>query len=154
MLHMYQKQNWLRAYRDRVVGSSDECDEKGQHHVDEEWDEGVKVDLAEDPHQCPTLFHLRKCHKHVVAIDQREEALRHHGQWAELWTKTFSIKPEREKCFKLLTTNFKKEPALRPIAVRKQRHWWFQVLVYEIWRLEHRWTTVPSHHFPIILFFL
>lgn len=65
----------MRSYRNSVVGSSDECDEKGQHHVDEEGDKGVKVDLAEDPHQRTALLHLRKCHKHVVAVYQREEAL-------------------------------------------------------------------------------
>lgn len=106
-----QKQNGLRAYHNRVVGSSDECNEEGQHHVDEEWDEGVKVDLAEDPHQCPTLFHLRKRHKHVVAVDQREEALRHHGQRAELRSKTLPLMPEREE-----GQNLERDPALRSLA--------------------------------------
>lgn len=65
----------MKLYHDGVVGSSDECDEEGQHHVDKEGDEGVKVDLAEDPHQCAALLHLRERHKHVVAVDQREQAL-------------------------------------------------------------------------------
>lgn len=69
---------------DGVIGSSDECDEERQHHVDEERDEGVKVDLAEDPHQRTAVLHLRKSHKHVVSVDQREQALRHHRQRAEL----------------------------------------------------------------------
>lgn len=69
---------------DSVVGSGDECDEEGQHHVDEERDEGVQVDLAKDPHQRTAVLHLGKCHKHVISIYQREQALRHHGQGAEL----------------------------------------------------------------------
>lgn len=58
----------LEAYHNGVVGSGDECDEKGQHHVDEERDKGVQIDLAEDPHHRPTLFHLSERYKHVVSI--------------------------------------------------------------------------------------
>lgn len=67
-----------------VVGSGDERDEEGQHHVDEEGDEGVEVDLAEDPHQRATVLHLSERDKHVVPVDQRKQALRHHGQGAKL----------------------------------------------------------------------
>lgn len=65
----------LRLGHNCVVGSSDERDEEGQHHVDEEGDEGVKVDLAEDPHQCAALLYLSKGYKHVVPIDQRKQTL-------------------------------------------------------------------------------
>lgn len=64
-----------KAYHNRIIGSGDECNEEGQHHVDEERDKGVKVDLAEDPHHCPTLLHLSKRYKHVVSVYQREQAL-------------------------------------------------------------------------------
>ena len=74
----------MKAYHNGVVGSGDECDEEGQNHVDEEGNEGVKVHLAEDPHQCAALLHLSKRYKHVVSVDQREQALRHRGQGAEL----------------------------------------------------------------------
>ena len=71
-------------YHDGVVGSGDECDEEGQHHVDEEGDDGVEVDLTEDPHQGAASLHLRERHKHVVPVDEREQALGHRGQGAEL----------------------------------------------------------------------
>ena len=83
---MKQEGNWMKAYHNGVVGSGDERDEEGQHHVDEQRDKGVKVDLAEDPHQRAALLHLGERYKHVVSVDQREEALRHHGQGAELYT--------------------------------------------------------------------
>ena len=72
---------------DGVVGSSDECDEETQHHVDEEADEGVEVELGEEPHQATaTLLGLHGCerHKHVVPVDERKQTLRNHGQRAEL----------------------------------------------------------------------
>ena len=74
-------------YHDGVVGSGDECDEEGQHHVDEEGDEGVEVDLTEDPHQGAAPLHLSKRHKHVVPVDEREQALGNRGQGAELGRK-------------------------------------------------------------------
>lgn len=69
---------------DGLVGSCDEGNEQRQHHVYEEGDEGVEVDLAEQPHQRAGLLHLGERHKHVVAVDEGEEALGHHGQGAEL----------------------------------------------------------------------
>lgn len=63
------------AYRDGVVCSGDQSDEEGEHHVDEQRDEGVKVDLAEDPHQRAALLHLSKRHKHVVSVDERKQTL-------------------------------------------------------------------------------
>lgn len=72
---------------DGVVGTGDECNEETQHHVDEEADEGVEVELGEEPHQAAvTLLGLHgcECHKHVVSVDEREETLGHHGQRAEL----------------------------------------------------------------------
>lgn len=62
-------------YHNGVVGSGDECDEEGQHHVDEEGDEGVEVDLAEDPHQRAAPLHLSERDEHVVSVDQRKQAL-------------------------------------------------------------------------------
>lgn len=65
----------MKPYHNSVVGSGDECNEEGQHHVDEERDEGVEVDLAENPDQRPALLHLSKRYKHVISVDQREQAL-------------------------------------------------------------------------------
>lgn len=58
---------------DGVIGASDECNEEAQHHVDEEADEGVQVELGEEPHQAASTLlglHGRKRHKHVVAVDE------------------------------------------------------------------------------------
>lgn len=60
---------------DGLVGSCNEGDEQRQHHVYEEGDEGVQVHLAEQPHQRAGLLHLSERHKHVVAVDEGEEAL-------------------------------------------------------------------------------
>lgn len=73
---------------DGVVGTSDERDEETQHHVDEETDEGVEVELGEEPDEAAASLlrlHRRECHEHVVPVDEREQALRYHGQRAELW---------------------------------------------------------------------
>ncbi len=80
------KNYWMKPYHNGVVGSRDECNEEGQHHVDEEGDKGVEVDLAEDPHQRAAVLHLSKRYKHVVPVDQRKQALWHHGQGAKLYT--------------------------------------------------------------------
>lgn len=82
----------MKPYHNGVVGSGDQRDEEGQHHVDEQRDKGVKVDLAEDPHQRAALLHLGERYKHVVSVDQREEALGHHGQGAELYTQHTLLK--------------------------------------------------------------
>lgn len=66
-------------YLDGLVRSGDEGDEQRQDHVDEERDEGVQVDLAEEPHQRAAHLHLGERHKHVVTVDEGEQALRHHG---------------------------------------------------------------------------
>jgi len=76
------------AYHDGVVGPGDEGDEERQHHVDEEGDEGVQVHLAEDPHQRAAVLHLREGDEHVIAVDQGEQTLGHHGERAELHTHT------------------------------------------------------------------
>lgn len=78
---------WAGADLDGVVGSSDERDEEAQHHVDEEADEGVEVELGEEPDEAaPALLslHCGERHEHVVPVDEREQALRHHGQRAKL----------------------------------------------------------------------
>lgn len=82
----YNKETKQQLYHDGVISSGDECDEEWQHHVDEEGNEGVKVDLAEGPHQRAAVLHLSECYKHVVSIDQRKQALWHHGQGAKLDT--------------------------------------------------------------------
>lgn len=71
---------------DHLVGASDEGDEERQHHVDEHRDEGVEVGPAEVPHQAVLVLELREGGKHVVAIQQREQALRHATQLLELQT--------------------------------------------------------------------
>lgn len=64
-----------KLYLDGLVGSCDEGNEQRQHHVYEEGDEGVQVDLAEQPHHRAGLLHLGERHKHVVAVNEGEEAL-------------------------------------------------------------------------------
>jgi len=76
--------SYVLSYLDSLVSSGDERDKQRQHHVDEEGDEGVQVHLAEQPHQSAALLHLRERHKHVVPVDEGEEALGHHGQRTEL----------------------------------------------------------------------
>lgn len=78
----------VRSHLDGLVGAGDEGDEEAEDHVDEEADEGVQVDLAEEPHQVTVLLHLGEGDEHIVPVDEREEALRHHGKGAELgWDK-------------------------------------------------------------------
>lgn len=58
---------------DGVIGAGDECNEEAQHHVDEEADEGVEVQLGEEPHQAAVTLlglHGRERHKHVVSVDE------------------------------------------------------------------------------------
>lgn len=71
-------------YRDHLVGAGDEGDEERQHHVDEHGDEGVEVGAAEVPHQAVLVFELRKRGEHVIAVQQREQALGHAVQLLEL----------------------------------------------------------------------
>lgn len=67
-----------------LIGSCDESNKQRQNHVDEERYEAVQVNLAEQPHQSTALLHPRKRHEHVVPVNKGEQALRHHGQGAEL----------------------------------------------------------------------
>ena len=69
---------------DGLVGVGDEGDEEAEHHVDEEGDEGVEVDSAEQPHQVRLVPHGFEGGVHVVAVDEREETLRHLVQGSEL----------------------------------------------------------------------
>lgn len=71
---------------DHLVGASDEGDEERQHHVDEHRDEGVEVEPAEVPHQAVLVLELCEGGEHVVAIQQREQALCHATQLLELQT--------------------------------------------------------------------
>ena len=71
-------------YLDGLVRPGDKGDEERQHHVDEEGDEGVEVDLAEDPHQRAAALQAGEGHEHVVAVDEREQTLGHTGQSPEL----------------------------------------------------------------------
>lgn len=77
-------ERFLSLMFDGLVSAGDERDEQRQDHVDEERDEGVQVDLAEQPHQGAAVLHFSKRHEHVVPVNQGEEALRHHGQRPEL----------------------------------------------------------------------
>lgn len=60
---------------DGVVGVGDDCDEEAEDHVDEERHKGVEVDSAEDPHHAALVHHVLEGGKHVVSVDQREQAL-------------------------------------------------------------------------------
>ena len=73
---------WLHL--DGLVGAGDEGDEEAEDHVDEEADEGVQVDLAEEPHQVAVLLHFGEGNEHIVPVDEGEEALGHHGKGSEL----------------------------------------------------------------------
>jgi len=75
---------WVKRHLDGLVGIGDEGDEEAEHHVDEEGDEGVEVDAAEQPQHVRLVPHLLEGGVHVVAVDQREEALRHLVQRPEL----------------------------------------------------------------------
>lgn len=75
---------WVKRHLDGLVGVGDEADEEAEHHVDEEGDEGVEVDAAEQPHHVRLVPHLLEGGVHVIAVDQREEALRHLVQRPEL----------------------------------------------------------------------
>lgn len=79
-----KNRNDLISYLNGLIGSCDESDEQRQNHVDEEGDEAVQVNLAEQPHQSAALLHLRERHEHVVPVNEGEQALRYHGQRAEL----------------------------------------------------------------------
>lgn len=71
------------ANLDGVIGTSDECNEEAEHHVDEKTDEGVEVELGEEPDEAAAALlrlHRCECHEHVVPVDEREQALRHHGK--------------------------------------------------------------------------
>lgn len=85
------------VHLDRLVGASDEGDEERQHHVDEHRDEGVEVGPAEVPHQAVLVLELREGGEHVVAIQQREQALRHATQLLELQTEEDTRRSEAVK---------------------------------------------------------
>ena len=62
---------------DGVVGACDERDEETEHHVDEQADEGVQVELREEPDQAAAALlrlHGREGHEHVIPVDEREQA--------------------------------------------------------------------------------
>lgn len=63
------------SYLDGLVGSCYKGNEQRQHHVYEKGDESVQVHLAKQPHQRAGLLHLGERHKHVVAVNEGEEAL-------------------------------------------------------------------------------
>lgn len=63
------------SHLNSLVGPSDESNEQRQDHVDEQGDESVEVELAERPNQSAALLHLRERHKHVVPINEGEQAL-------------------------------------------------------------------------------
>ena len=58
---------------DGVIGACDERDEEAEHHVDEQADEGVQVELREEPHQAAAALlrlHGREGHEHVIPVDK------------------------------------------------------------------------------------
>lgn len=63
------------SYLNGLIRSCDESNKQRQHHVDEERDEGVQVNLTEEPHQSTAFLHLRECHEHVVPVNEGEQAL-------------------------------------------------------------------------------
>ena len=62
---------------DDFVGVHDDGDEEGEHNIDEEADERVKVDSAVDPHRHGLVYgDTTEGSKHVITIDEREKAFR------------------------------------------------------------------------------
>ncbi len=99
----------FHSYLDGLVSSSDKSDEEREHHVNEQRDERVEVNLqgnrvrllhwilyapvwgrdgethlTEDPDEHAALLHATEGHKHVISIDQREKTLRYQRERAEL----------------------------------------------------------------------
>lgn len=72
---------------DGLIRVGNDSDEQAEHHVDEEWDEGVKVKSAEQPHHVVLVPHVQEGGVHVVPIDEGEEALSHFVKCSELGTK-------------------------------------------------------------------
>ncbi|KAA8589565.1 hypothetical protein FQN60_012930 [Etheostoma spectabile] len=73
-------------YLDGFIGVGDEGNEERQYHVDEQGDEGVEVGPAEEPHQSVFVLQLGESGKHVVSVQQGEQALRHTTQALKLET--------------------------------------------------------------------
>lgn len=71
---------------DCLIGVGNEGDEQAEHHIDEEGDEGVEVKSAEKPHHVTLVSHPQESGVHVVAIEEREEALCHFVQRSKLKT--------------------------------------------------------------------
>lgn len=69
---------------DGFIGVGDESDEQAEHHVDEEGDEGVKVESAEKPHHVALVSHPQEGGVHVIPIDEREKALCHFVKCSKL----------------------------------------------------------------------
>ncbi len=99
----------FHSYLDGLISSSDKSDKEREHHVNEQRDERVEVNLqrnrvcllhwilyapvwgregethlTEDPDEHAALLHATEGHKHVISIDQREKTLRHQRERAEL----------------------------------------------------------------------
>ena len=60
------------SYLNGLIGSCDESNKQRKHHVDEERDEGVQINLAKQPHQGTALLHLRERHEHVIPVNEGE----------------------------------------------------------------------------------
>lgn len=73
-----------RSHLDGGVGVGDDRDKKAEDHVDEERHKGVEIDPAENPNEAALLVHVLKGGKHVIPVDQGEQALRHRVQRPEL----------------------------------------------------------------------
>jgi len=75
----------LVAVLDDLVGVHDDRDEEREHHVDEQAYKGVEVDSAVHPHrQRPILGDGLEGGKHIVAVDEGEQALRSRHDGFEL----------------------------------------------------------------------
>lgn len=73
-----------RTDLDGFVRVSDKSYEQTEHHVDEDRDEGIEVESAEEPHHVGFVSHPQKGGKHIITIEEREEALCHFSQCSEL----------------------------------------------------------------------
>lgn len=78
--------DFVRTDLDGLIGVGNEGDEEAEHHIDEEGDEGVQVKSAEKPHHVTLVSHPQESGVHVVAVEEREEALGHFVQRSKLKT--------------------------------------------------------------------
>lgn len=75
---------------DSLISVGDQGYEEAEHHVDKQWDEGVQIESAEQPHHGAPVPHVQESGVHIISIYQRKQALGHFIQRPEfvvMWPK-------------------------------------------------------------------